>query len=89
MKGKLGFHDFWPLLKQTGSEWLEDKATKMAGALAYYSATSIAPMLVIADCQSDRSQCRGSVAGSNQQGLPKSFRSPRHGDEPCHWSCQR
>jgi membrane protein len=48
MKGKLGFHDFWPLLKQTGSEWLEDKATKMAGALAYYSATSIAPMLVIA-----------------------------------------
>ena len=48
MIGKMTAHDIWPTLKQTCSEWLEDKATKMAAALAYYSATSIAPMLVVA-----------------------------------------
>ncbi len=36
----------WPLLKQTASEWSEDKAPKMAASLAYYTATSIAPLVV-------------------------------------------
>ncbi len=38
----------FPLLKQAGSEWSEDKASRLAGALAYYTAMSIAPLLVLA-----------------------------------------
>ncbi len=37
-----------PLLKQTFSEWSEDKAPKMAASLAFYTATSIAPMVIAA-----------------------------------------
>lgn len=36
------------LFKQTFSEWSEDKAPRLAAALAYYTAFSLAPMLVIA-----------------------------------------
>ena len=36
----------WPILKQTAGEWSEDKASKMAASLAYYTATSIAPLAV-------------------------------------------
>ncbi|MEO8181328.1 MAG: YihY/virulence factor BrkB family protein [Deltaproteobacteria bacterium] len=36
------------LLKQTGSEWVEDEATRLAASLALYTLLSIAPMLVIA-----------------------------------------
>ena len=36
------------LLKQTWAEWQEDKASRLAAALAYYTAFSIAPLLVIA-----------------------------------------
>ena len=36
------------LLKETGSEWLEDKVPRLGAALAYYTALSIAPLLVIA-----------------------------------------
>ena len=43
IKGK----DVWPLLKQTGSDWSEDKAPKLAAALATYTMLSIAPLLVI------------------------------------------
>ena len=39
---------YWELLKQAGSEWLEDKAPRLGAALAYYTALSIAPLLVIA-----------------------------------------
>lgn len=35
------------LLKQTFTEWREDKAPMLAAALAYYSAFSIAPLLVV------------------------------------------
>src|SRR5262249_46365009 len=37
----------WKLLKGAGNEWLEDKATKLAASLAYYTAFSLAPLLVI------------------------------------------
>ena len=47
MAGKLGTHDIWPLAKETFSQWMEDKVPKMAAALAYYTAISIAPLLVI------------------------------------------
>lgn len=35
------------LLKQTYTEWSEDKASRLAAALSYYTALSIAPLLVI------------------------------------------
>lgn len=36
------------LVKQTFSDWSEDNATRLAAALAYYTAFAIAPLLVIA-----------------------------------------
>ena len=36
------------LLKETWKEWQEDKASRLAAALAYYTAFSIAPLFVIA-----------------------------------------
>ena len=39
--------DIWPLLKETASDWSEDKAPKLAAALATYTMLSIAPLLVI------------------------------------------
>src|SRR3954471_13383389 len=38
---------FWTLTKTSYSEWSEDKATKLAAALAYYTMLSIAPLLII------------------------------------------
>ena len=35
------------LLKETFKEWQEDKASRLAAALAYYTAFSIAPLLII------------------------------------------
>ncbi len=37
----------WPVLKQAVNSWLEDRAPSMGAALAYYSAFSIAPLLII------------------------------------------
>ncbi len=39
--------DGWKLLKQTVSEWMEDKVPQLGAALAFYTALSIAPLLVI------------------------------------------
>lgn len=39
--------DIVPLLKETYQEWSEDKAPRLAAALAYYTIFSIAPLLVI------------------------------------------
>lgn len=36
------------LLKQAGSEWVDDNAMSMAAALAYYAMFSLAPLLVLA-----------------------------------------
>lgn len=41
-------HFIWELLKDSGNNWLEDKAMRMGAALAYYTAFSIAPLLIIA-----------------------------------------
>ncbi len=40
--------DIWELLKATFSEWSEDKASRLAAALAYYTVFSLAPLLIIA-----------------------------------------
>lgn len=42
------FTKAWHLLKQSVSEWLEDKAPQLGAALALYAAISIAPLLIIA-----------------------------------------
>lgn len=39
--------DVWDLIKETFKEWGEDKAARLAAALAYYTIFSIAPLLVI------------------------------------------
>ncbi len=40
--------DIFPLLKETFQEWQEDKSSRLAAALAYYTVFSLAPLLVIA-----------------------------------------
>ncbi len=40
--------ELWSLVKQSVSAWLEDRAASMGAALAYYTAFSIAPLLIIA-----------------------------------------
>ncbi|MCC6803673.1 MAG: YihY/virulence factor BrkB family protein [Anaerolineae bacterium] len=42
-----GLKVIFRLLKDTFSEWNEDKAPRLAAALAYYTAFSIAPLLII------------------------------------------
>lgn len=37
----------WDLLKETFSDWSEDKASRLAAALAYYTIFSIAPLIII------------------------------------------
>src|SRR5437868_557136 len=39
--------EIWELLKETFSDWNEDKAPRLAAALAYYTLFSIAPLLFI------------------------------------------
>ena len=39
--------NWWELVKATFVEWDEDKASRLAAALAYYTAFSLAPLLVI------------------------------------------
>jgi membrane protein len=40
--------DAWSLLRQTFTEWSEDKVPRLAATLAYYTLFSLAPLLVIA-----------------------------------------
>ena len=44
---RLNAKSFWQLLKETGSEWMTDKAPRLGAALAYYTVFSLAPLLVI------------------------------------------
>ncbi len=37
----------WSLIKDTFDEWQEDKATRLAAALAYYTVFSLAPLVII------------------------------------------
>ena len=38
---------FWSLLKQAGKSWMEDKASRLGAALAYYTTFALAPLLLI------------------------------------------
>jgi membrane protein len=44
----MNWRTVWGLVKDTGSSWVEDKATRLAAALAYYTILSAAPLLMIA-----------------------------------------
>ncbi|HEY1067006.1 MAG TPA: YhjD/YihY/BrkB family envelope integrity protein, partial [Pirellulales bacterium] len=39
--------NWWKLLSETSQRWMEDKALRLAAALSFYSALSIAPLLVL------------------------------------------
>jgi membrane protein len=41
------FSEYWSFVKQTATEWMEDKVPQLGAALAFYTALSIAPLLVI------------------------------------------
>ncbi len=44
---KRGAKSWWQLLPQTFSDWYNDKAPELGAALAFYTALSVAPLLVI------------------------------------------
>jgi membrane protein len=41
-------HTFFEIFKQTLAQWIEDKAPRLAAALAFYTIFSLAPLLVVA-----------------------------------------
>lgn len=43
----MNFKEIKPLIRQTFAEWSEDKASRLAAALAYYTIFSIPPLLII------------------------------------------
>jgi len=43
----MNFKTIWELLKETFSDWSEDKASRLAASLAYYTIFSIAPLIII------------------------------------------
>lgn len=46
--GMVGVKAFWLLVKESASAWVDDRASSMGAALAYYALFSIAPLLLIA-----------------------------------------
>lgn len=38
---------YWQILKQSGSDFMEDKVLKLSASLAYYTIFSVAPMLIV------------------------------------------
>jgi membrane protein len=61
---------WWHLVKDAASEWLEDKASRLGAALAYYTVFSIAPLLVISIAIAGfvfrREAVQGHIAGQMQ-----------------------
>jgi membrane protein len=44
----MGLKTAWAVLREAGKEWVEDNATRLSAALAFYTILSIAPLFVIA-----------------------------------------
>src|SRR5947207_11638541 len=38
----------WSIVREAGSEWIKDDATRLSAALAFYTILSIAPLFLIA-----------------------------------------
>lgn len=41
------WHEVWEAVKQTGREFMDDKAMRLGAALAFYTALSLAPLLLV------------------------------------------
>ncbi|RAJ75559.1 membrane protein [Chitinophaga dinghuensis] len=54
----------WQVLKQSGSEFMNDKVLKLSAALSYYTIFSIAPMLIIIIFLCDLFLSKESIEGS-------------------------
>jgi membrane protein len=82
------------LIKETASDWSEDKASRLAAALAYYTLLSIAPLLVLAisvaglafgeeaargQIASELNKVVGPQAAEAIQGIIQSARAPEAG----------
>ena len=44
---RFGLGELWPLIRDTAQAWNEDRAPRKGAALAYYTAFSLAPILII------------------------------------------
>ena len=44
----MNLKEIFPILKKAGSDWMEDQASTLGAALAYYTVFSLAPLLIIA-----------------------------------------
>src|SRR4051794_32747502 len=42
------FRSAWMLIKDSAGQWSDDKASRLAAALSYYTLFSLAPLLVLA-----------------------------------------
>jgi membrane protein len=43
----MALKSLWEILKEAGTEWIEDKAPRLGAALSYYTIFSVAPLLLI------------------------------------------
>ncbi|MEH2003710.1 YihY/virulence factor BrkB family protein [Nostoc sp.] len=66
----MNLQTIWKLLQETFKEWSEDKASRLAAALAYYTIFSIAPLLIIviaiAGAVFGEEAARGQIVGQIQ-----------------------
>src|SRR5262249_17762785 len=46
-EAEMSWRAAWELVKQTGQEFIDDKAPRLGAAMAFYSALSIAPLLLV------------------------------------------
>lgn len=44
----MNIKNYWALVKAAGAQWVADKAPRLGAALAYYTAFSLAPLLILA-----------------------------------------
>jgi membrane protein len=60
----------WTVVKETASDWLDDKAARLAAALAFYTLLSLAPLLIlavsVAGLAFGEEAARGEIAGQLQ-----------------------
>lgn len=66
----MNFRAIWTLVPETFQQWSEDKASKLAAALAYYTIFSLAPLLIIviaiAGSAFGEEAARGEIVGQIQ-----------------------
>ncbi|MDB4972967.1 MAG: Ribonuclease [Myxococcaceae bacterium] len=84
----------WAIVKETGTDWSADNATRLSASLAYYTVLSIAPLLVLAvsvaglffgeeaargHIESELASVVGPEAGKGIQTLLSNAKSPEEG----------